>query len=128
MDMSFILVDDDKINNFINERLIRISFAEAKITTFTNPIVGLEYVTTNFNKPVTNNTFLFLDINMPEMTGWEFMDQINKAKLIAKENLLIYIISSSVDPSDLKKAKNSKNIIDFIEKPLTKRFLDSLKI
>ena len=124
MKMSFILIDDDKISNFINERIIRLEYPQAEIIPYTNPIKGLEFISTH----LTKKSFLFLDINMPEMTGWEFIEQINQIDLSIKQNLQIYMLSSSIEPADLEKVKNNENIIGFIEKPLTTQFLTSLKI
>ncbi|WP_159431412.1 response regulator [Wenyingzhuangia marina] len=121
--MSFILIDDDNISNFINERIIRIEYPEAEVTHYTNPVKGLEFILNH----LTKKSFLFLDINMPEMTGWEFIEQINQAELSVKQNLQIYMLSSSVEPSDLEKVKTNENIIGFIEKPLTTTFLASLR-
>ncbi|WP_302884470.1 response regulator [Wenyingzhuangia gilva] len=121
--MSFILIDDDNISNFINERMIRIEYPDAEVVPYTNPIKGLEFISTH----LTKKYFLFLDINMPEMTGWEFIEQINQADINVKENLQIYMLSSSVEPSDLERVKNYDNIVGFIEKPLNSKFLVSLK-
>ncbi|MDO3695212.1 response regulator [Wenyingzhuangia sp. chi5] len=123
MNMSFILIDDDNISNFINERMIRIEYPDAEVVPYTNPIKGLEFISTH----LTKKYFLFLDINMPEMTGWEFIEQINQADINVKENLQIYMLSSSVEPSDLERVKNYDNIVGFIEKPLNSKFLVSLK-
>ncbi|MFC2109792.1 response regulator [Bacteroidota bacterium] len=127
MNMSFILVDDDEINNFINERKIRSEHPEAALSIFTNPAKGLEHILNNFTKESSDKTIIFLDLNMPEMSGWEFANQIAKAELSENENLLIYITSSSLNASDIDRARNSDHIVDFIEKPLSKEFLETLK-
>ena len=123
MNMSFILIDDDNISNFINERIIRMEYPDAEITPFTNPLKGIEYISAN----LAQKSILFLDINMPEMTGWEFIEHITKINLNIIENLNIYILSSSIEPSDIEKVKNNSSIVDFVEKPLTTKFLASLK-
>lgn len=122
----FILVDDDPLNNMLSEMIIEEVFPDAKIMTFTEPKTGLDYILTNFNDPGEGKSILFLDLNMPKMTGWEFMGQFEKADTIGKDQLLIYILSSSVNPVDLEKAKVNPYVIGFIEKPLTGEVLISL--
>lgn len=122
----FILIDDDPLNNLLSEMNIEEVFPDAKIMAFTEPKKGLDYILTNFNNPGEGKSILFLDLNMPKMTGWEFMVQFEKADTIVKEQLLIYILSSSVNPVDLEKAKVNPYVICFIEKPLTKEVLNSI--
>ena len=60
---------------------------------------------------------LLLDINMPGITGWEFLDQLNALGLQAN----VYMYSSSIDPDDVKEARNYPMVKDFINKPLDAR-------
>lgn len=119
----FILIDDDPVNNMLSEIIIEEVFPDAKVTAFTDPKAGLVHVLTNCNHQVEGKFILFLDLNMPKMTGWEFMSQFEKSDAVVKERLLIYILSSSVNPVDLEKAKVNPYIIDFVEKPLTEEVL-----
>lgn len=122
----FILVDDDPLNNMLSEMIIEEVFPDAKIMTFTEPKTGLDYILTNLKNPGEGKSILFLDLNMPKMTGWEFIGQFEKADTIGKDQLLIYILSSSVNPVDLEKAKVNPYVKGFIEKPLTGEVLISL--
>ena len=74
-----------------------------------------------------NPDFILLDINMPGMNGWEFLDSLQLAKA-APENLpVIYLLSSSLDPEDEAKARNSVLAKGFISKPLEVEKLPFLK-
>ncbi|ETN96545.1 response regulator [Zhouia amylolytica AD3] len=67
---------------------------------------------------------ILLDLNMPIMDGWEFLD--NFIKLEAKRKILIYIVSSSIDPADIIKAKSYKGLNNFIVKPITREVLSEI--
>ncbi len=121
----FIIVDDDPINNFITKRLITKNYPNAEVVTFTQPEAGLQYVMSIFEKPDNGKAILLLDINMPIMTGWQFMEHLELVGSGVNNRLLIYILSSSVDPADKKRAKVNPQINDYIVKPLTAEALGS---
>lgn len=114
----FIVIDDDPINNFLCSKNIKKSVQDADIITFTEGETGLDYIKSYFNEPNIGNAILFLDINMPTMSGWEFMERFQKINTVIKDQISIYILSSSVNQSDKHKAKTHPDIIDYIEKPL----------
>ncbi|MGG7034244.1 MAG: two-component system response regulator [Flavobacterium sp.] len=122
----FIVIDDDPINNLLCTKNIQKSVENAAVITFTEGEIGLDYIKNNFSKPNENKAILFLDINMPTMSGWEFIEQIEKLDHILKEQLLIYILSSSVNQVDKEKAKNHAVVIDYIEKPLSIEILKTI--
>jgi len=68
---------------------------------------------------------IFLDIRMPSMDGFEFLDHYDKLT-IAKENIKIYLLSSSLDPTDIKKSSDNKYITQLIHKPLTQKILEEI--
>jgi two-component SAPR family response regulator len=122
----FIVIDDESLNNLICKKLTKITFPSAEIKTFTDPEAGLSYLKSNYTTSAIPKTLLFLDINMPSMSGWEFMDEFERFDPSIKEHIDIYILSSSVDPSDKKRAQMNPYILGFIEKPLTRDWLKSL--
>lgn len=126
-DLSFILVDNDPINNMINKKMISLAFQNALINEFIDPFEALKFFMDNKNELASKKSVLFLDINMPEMTGWEFLKLIEEANSIAKENLIIYMLSSSAEPLDLQKTRLNKYVLGFIHKPISIKFLTSLK-
>lgn len=115
----FIIIDDDPINNKLCQLNIKRTVPEAYIRTFTNPEEGLKYLQELFNVDEKNDTILYLDINMPEMNGWEFMEQFEKFNPEIRELVKVYILSSSVNPRDREKAMSNDNIEDYIVKPLS---------
>jgi len=122
---NYIIVDDDPINNIICKMQLEIALGAINIKTFELPEEGLEFIEKEFVKsPVP--TILFLDINMPSISGWEFIDQYEKFIEDVKTQIAIYILSSSVDPRDKDKATANKYIKGFLSKPLDKAIILSI--
>lgn len=123
---TFIVVDDDPINNLLCKEVIKSEFPDAEVKTFIEPEKGLDYIKATFTTPYDSKTILFLDINMPTMTGWEFMEQFETFDSIIKDQFRIYILSSSVNPTDIDRAHANEYVIEYLEKPLSFEILDSL--
>lgn len=113
----FVVIDDDHLNNMLCSISIRKQKPESLIFTFTDPEEGLAFLQ-NETKADTPLTVVFLDINMPSMSGWEFMDVYNKIEDEIKCKLKVYFLTSSVDQRDLERAANHREICGLISKPL----------
>ncbi|PRX42995.1 response regulator [Salegentibacter salegens] len=107
---TIILVDDQPIANFITRKLLEIEGYDKDVVDFTNPEEALAYLEER------QNTLIFLDLNMPEMNGWEFLDSL---KTKGHQHRII-ILTSSTSAVDRNKAKEYPSVIEFIEKPLNK--------
>lgn len=110
------LVDDQPISNFITRKLLELEGFPGIITDFTDPTEAIKAMS------LDENTLIFLDINMPEMNGWEFMDAL-KDKNIQQR---IVLLTSSTSKIDKEKAREYPCVIKYIEKPLNKRKLSEL--
>lgn len=122
MDLQAIVVDDDDVACFLlNKFLILAKFNEAKI--FLTAIDALEYLINGQNKEVTY--VIFLDINMPVMNGWQFLDEL-EAKNI-KSNYFIFLITSSVNQRDKDKSLKYNHVMDLLVKPINLSVLKALK-
>src|ERR1700712_4194260 len=99
-DLKYIVVDDDSFNNTICRMIIEDALGEVEINEFTEPEEGLLFIQQNIKSPAV----LFLDINMPTLTGWEFLEQYDKFNDEVKTCLSVYILSSSLDWRDKDKA------------------------
>ena len=116
----FIVVDDNRTNNLICEYAIRKFSAEAEIELFTEPEVALDKIKNEYRPDnVDDITVLFLDLNMPSMTGWDFLDAFNDLSEEVRNKFIIYILTSSVDERDKEKARTHPMVSGFYSKPLT---------
>ncbi|PQJ74544.1 response regulator [Polaribacter gangjinensis] len=122
----FVLVDDDAINNMLSEILIEDEFPGVKIISFIDPEDAIEYLSSTDTTEENEKTFLFLDINMPLMTGWEFLERLEQNKIQMKDSFFIYMLSSSVNKDDVDKSAMNSNVVSFVEKPLNFEFLSQL--
>ena len=113
----YIIVDDDLFSNVLSNRVIKKAFAETDVITFNIAEEGLAYIQ---NKPRDSfgSTILLLDINMPTITGWEFLEQFEKFGHEIQPPISIYMFSSSINQHDKDKANTNKFIKGFISKPL----------
>ncbi|MDP5092477.1 MAG: response regulator [Polaribacter sp.] len=124
--VTFVLVDDDAINNMLSEILIEDEFPGTKIISFVDPEEAIEFFSTTIPKEENHKLFLFLDVNMPLMTGWDFLERLEQNKVEITDSFYIYMLSSSVNHDDVDKSTKNPNIISFIEKPLNFEFLSQL--
>ncbi|WP_037320471.1 two-component system response regulator [Salegentibacter sp. Hel_I_6] len=112
-----ILVDDQPIANFITRKLLEIEGYNKNVLDFTNPEEALAYLEDK------QKTLIFLDLNMPEMNGWEFLDSLESKKHEHK----IIILSSSTSSIDQTRAKTYESVIRYVEKPLNKAKFNELQ-
>jgi len=123
----FLIVDDDKTNNLITKMAIKKSLSEVEIVEFIVPEAALEYIKAEYLKhPKEDKTTILLDINMPTLNGWEFLEEFDTFTESIKRQFNIYILSSSIDLGDIQQAKVNPLVIDFIEKPLNKTVLSQI--
>ncbi len=121
----FIVIDDDRINNMICTKMIGMSFPESDIQTFLLPEEGLNYLQTYNQVEDKPNAILFLDINMPVLSGWDILKKMEDFPETRKNSIDTYMLSSSVGHLDLEKADNHPLVKGYISKPLTKAKLFS---
>ncbi len=117
----FIVIDDDQINNMLCKYSIRQVNSGLETSTFLDPEKGFEYITNNYSASTERMpTVLLLDINMPTWSGWDFLEKFENLDGQIKSQIKVYMLSSSVDPKDMEKAKANPNVVDYIVKPLNR--------
>ena len=124
----FIVIDDDPLNNTICRLTIKKVLGEVDVKTFTDPGQGFDYIGAEFsgNNGEDISAVLFLDLNMPVMNGWEFLERYEHLDAQVKSRIKVYILSSSVDERDIEKANANKNIVNYLAKPITKETLSGI--
>lgn len=116
--INMLVVDDDDINIFIIKKVIEKTGYEVDMISKSNGQLAVDYLTS-----ITNNVEIFphvilVDINMPVLNGWEFLEAYEKLN-IQRPKVYLYMLSSSVYEYDIEKAKSFKSVNGFISKPLT---------
>lgn len=117
-----LLVDDDQLNNLINTRIIT-KFSDYTVDAFTSGREGLKYL--HACEPELFPEIIFLDINMPVMDGWEFLEEYEKFPQHLTQNTAVIMLTSSIDITDIEKSKQYRSVKEFMSKPLT---LESLRL
>jgi CheY-like chemotaxis protein len=127
MPKNFILIDDDPLNNSISKMVLKRVNEEVTVKDFEDPELALVYLEKEFGLGLKEEkATLFLDINMPSISGWEFLDIFNTYSESIKNQINIYILSSSIDPMDIERAKLHPLVIGFLEKPLKTKSVSSI--
>lgn len=116
-----LLVDDNYIDNFITRRLLESSNFAKNIVVTESPSEAISMLEDGSVKP----SVIFLDIRMPQMNGFEFLDAYDKLN-IDKTDIKVFLLSSSFDPTDIRRSSDNKYITQFIHKPLTHKILEEL--
>ncbi|MES2239924.1 MAG: response regulator [Bacteroidota bacterium] len=123
-------VDDDPITLMLCKKVItKASFSNAIITA-KNGEEALQYFDSIINKKEDHKVpqLIFLDLNMPVMDGWEFLDNFSTEKYSEpNHSTKIIVLSSTIDPEDLEKSKKYEIVIDFLSKPITTDMLTYLE-
>ena len=115
----YLLVDDDTIFNFLHTEVIKAVDNSAQIDLFNSSTEGLEFLKDALEDKHPMPNFLFLDIRMPEMDGFEYLDELMKYPVDKFKDLRIYVLSSSLAERDKDKSLSYPIVTGFIEKTLT---------
>lgn len=110
----FVLIDDDDVSNMVAKSVLKRHLQIKEFTVFTNPAKALHFLQT-----VTTPVVVLLDINMPIMTGWEVLREMEKFPTQIIDLLSIYIVSSSIDIDDHERATHNQMVLGYLEKPIS---------
>ena len=113
------LVDDDHIFLMIMKRMIMQAEVVKSVETFENGLDILEYLKANQSKPEVLPEIILLDLNMPIMDGWQFLDAYREIQRELAQNIRIYILSSSNFEEDIRRAEEYSMVKEYLVKPLS---------
>jgi len=123
--MDFIVVDDSKLDCFIAEKIIKNTGNCRTVKSFLQASEALNYIRES-NEFEPASTIILVDIQMPVMNGFDFIEEFEKFNSDLTDKLNLFIISSSINENDINKAFEYPRVIQFINKPLTSSNLKSL--
>ncbi len=122
--LNLLVIDDDDINIFIIKKIVEKTGYDIEMVARSNGQQAIDYINDTIaqNKPLPN--LVLIDINMPVMNGWEFIEAYEAMDI--EQNVDMYILSSSVYENDIEKTKSYKAVKGFISKPLSMERLTEL--
>jgi CheY-like chemotaxis protein len=122
--MHFVVIDDSKLDCFIAEKVIQNTGRSESVKTFAAASDALDYIKT---LPEDRKTIVLVDIQMPVMNGFDFLEEFEKNVPDEKRsNFIINLLSSSINETDQIRAKAYKFVNRFLNKPLTKNALENM--
>ena len=121
-----LIVDDDEVNNFICENIIKKAQFSETVSSFSNPRECLSYLNDLEEGSKDIPELIFLDLNMPILNGWEYLSEFSKLEKPFCKDISFIILSSTIYQEDIKKSLEIERVLDFISKPLTKSILKEL--
>ena len=126
------LIDDNEIDNLINQKMIEAACITQHIYTHTGARSAIEFLK-NIEKleDVANQILpdvIFLDIDMPLMDGFQFLDEFEKLKETSKNKCKIVMLTSSINPQDVNKSKEYAYVKKYINKPLSQENLENFEL
>ncbi|MEW7280603.1 response regulator [Aquimarina sp. 2201CG1-2-11] len=114
---SVCIIDDDNMYINLLRKIIELKKLSKSVVVFKNGKEAIDFFTKSI-ETATIPRFIFLDLNMPVMDGWEFLDEFSKIKDKIPKKTLLYVVSSSIDTRDIERAKSIDMVEDYISKPI----------
>ncbi|MEO6550830.1 MAG: response regulator [Ferruginibacter sp.] len=121
-----LLIDDDDDCNFFHRRLLTKLNCAEHIEVAKNGIEALEFLRSVRNGNHDNPSIIFLDINMPKMNGWEFLEEYKKLSDQQKAKIVLIMLTTSLNPQDQERAKTYSDVDGFKNKYLDEESLDEI--
>lgn len=126
-----LLVDDDEGHNYLNKLVIEESAVARHIRTVWNGSEAIDYVAgrgvfEENGEKYPRPDLILLDINMPVMDGWDFMQEYGKLDEARKRRTMIVMLTTSLNPDDRDRARTIPDIADFRTKPLTTQAVEEV--
>jgi CheY-like chemotaxis protein len=126
MNLALIIIDDSELDRFIIQRIVRHIDKNLSVYSFSNAQQALEYIRSNeFNNQKLFKLIL-LDLRMPVMNGFQFIEEFEKLPLEIQEKHKIIILSTTRNPSDISRLLSYRTVASMLEKPITKERLQSI--
>ena len=120
---NFLLIDDSEIDSIITSKILQIAGLPKPHIRVRNAFTALDFLKTEYDKLVSlatpdSSLIILLDIHMPEINGFDFLDRFEEMPDIVKDNSKIFLLTSSIDPTDIERANNNAYVVRVLNKPL----------
>jgi two-component system chemotaxis response regulator CheY len=115
------LIDDDKIYQLTSARIIRSVLEVDTLLQFNDGEEAMDYLLRHRSTPSVWPDLIFLDLNMPYMDGWQFLDEFTRHGLEGVKSVTIYILTSSASGFDMERAKSYQHISGYLVKPMMRK-------
>lgn len=112
------IIDDDKIHHFAMLKTMQLQGLSKNLVFFHNGGEALTFLNQNLDNAAVLPDVIFLDLNMPVVNGWQFLQQFALVKPQIKKEIKIYVVSSSINQSEISRAISIEEVSGYIEKPL----------
>ena len=112
----YIIIDDDLTSTELTKKSINNSFEKAVISSFENAETALNFLTTDFTNDISYHAIILLDLDMPVMNGWNFLDHYDKMTDKIKARVKIIIVSGYDNVENRKRAYQNRYVSEFIVK------------
>lgn len=124
----FLLIEDNLIDQLITTKLLKKTLGIVEVNVVNNGKEGIEWLRNHKNK-LNELLIILLDIKMPEMDGFEFLEQFDEISEDVKQNIEIFMLSSTMDRTDIKRAKDNTYVKTLFSKPLpVKEFKNMIQV
>ena len=120
------LIDDNDIDNLINSRIMTAHNFAGTVDVQTTTEGALGALRQFADEPEYLPVIIFLDLQMPVLDGFAFLDEFDKMSDVVKNKCRIVVLSSSISPEDINRASTHKRVIKYINKPLSEMYLDAI--
>ena len=121
-----LLIDDNDIDNFINERMITTNHFSKSVVVKNSAESALQYLRELPSDINALPQVIFLDLNMPVMDGFGFLAEYEKLSETIRKNCKVIVLSSAISPEDINRASTNQYVVKYVNKPLNEKYLDAI--
>ncbi len=121
-----VFIDDDPIDHFVMKHVLRTRNFFDTTTYAIDGSMVLDYIEENKNTPEKLPDLIFLDLNMPQYSGWEFLERMQKMQSDIRKDIHVYVLSSSLRPLDRETSSRYPFVSEFISKPVNTKEMERI--